>query len=360
MNLIKSCADWCRQQPRHVVFPDALDERAISAAVSLAESGGMHPVLLGNPLEIHSLALGKGIALGSVPIIDPATSSRLDAYAGALHQRLAKKGVSLEEARQQLKDPLWYGAMMLSAGDTDCCVAGNLSATSLVLKAALRVIGAAEGIKTVSSLFFMISPEDGRVFGFSDCGVVPEPTTEQLADIAISSADSYRNVTGDEARIAMLSFSSVGSVKHPSVTVVQEAVRMVRERRPDLKVDGELQFDAAFVPSVAARKVPGSLVAGSANVFVFPSLAAGNIGYKIAERLGGFSALGPMIQGLDLPMHDLSRGCSAQDMVEVSLLAMKMAFGGEGGHREMSLDDGRNAGTGVMGSKALKTATTAG
>jgi phosphotransacetylase len=218
--------------------------------------------------------------------------------------------------------------MMVRRGDAGCCVAGNLSSTASVLRAALRVIGPAKGMKTVSSIFLMIPPSKGRALGFADCSVVPEPTVEQLADIAISSAASFANLTGEAPRVAMLSFSTRGSVQHPAVDLVAQATALVRSRCPDLLVEGEMQFDAAVVPEIASRKLPGSRISGEANVFVFPNLSAGNIGYKIAERLGGYSALGPLIQGLDGPMHDLSRGCSARDMFEVPLLAAKMAYGG--------------------------------
>jgi phosphotransacetylase len=215
--------------------------------------------------------------------------------------------------------------MMLVSGDTDYCVAGNLSSTASVLRAALKVIGLTEGNHTLSSMFFMLPPDRSHVFGFADCGVVPKPTVAQLADIAISTAGTFFNVTGEQPRVAMLSFSTLGSAKHASAELVAQATALARTRRPDLLIDGELQFDAAFVPAVAARKAPDSPVAGKANVFIFPSLSEGNIAYKIAERLGGYTALGPMIQGLRLPMHDLSRGCSATDILQVSLLAMKMA-----------------------------------
>jgi phosphotransacetylase len=335
MNLIQSCAEWSSEHPKSIVFSDALDERVLQAAGILSENGYMRPLLLGNPLQIRGMAQAAGIAMGAAPIVDPAHSLRLEHYAAALHARLASKGASLGEVRTWLQDPLWFAAMMLATGDTDIVLAGNVSSTSAVLSTALRAIGPAPQIKTVSSMFLMIAPDDGRVLVFSDCGVVPSPTSEQLADIAISSAQSFRNITGQEPRVAMLSFSTLGGVDHPSVTPVQRAVTMIKQRQPDLLVDGELQFDAAFVPSVAQRKAPGSALQGNANVFIFPDLNAGNIGYKIAERLGNYSALGPMIQGLALPMHDLSRGCSAQDIVEVSLLATKMAFGGEGRHRRV-------------------------
>ena len=237
----------------------------------------------------------------------------IDVYGEAQFRALYGEIVPIEPSR------------LVAAGDADYCIAGNLSATSAVLRAAIHVIGLAEGNKTVSSLFYMIAPGGNRVLGFADCGVVPDPSPEQLADITLSTADSFSGVTGVDPVVGMLSFSSRGSAKHPAVEKVRSALAQVRDRRPELVIDGELQFDAAFVPSVALQKVPDSPVAGAANVFVFPSLEAGNIGYKIAERMGGYTALGPMIQGLAKPMHDLSRGCSVEDMVEVTLVANKMA-----------------------------------
>jgi phosphotransacetylase len=193
-----------------------------------------------------------------------------------------------------------------------------------VLRAGLRAVGLAPDMKTLSSVFFMISPQADRVLVFGDCGVVPEPNAQQLADIALCAADNFKNVTGETPKVALLSFSTKGSAKHASIDTLHEALKLIRERRPDLAVDGEMQFDAAFVPAIGQRKAPNSKVAGQANVFIFPNLAAGNIGYKLAERLGGYTALGPMIQGLKHPLHDLSRGCSAEDMVQTALLAMRM------------------------------------
>ena len=322
MTLIESCMAAARQRPARVVFPDAVDERAVRAAQQLARQGWAQPVLLANPFELRRLCKQRGIVLGDVPIIDPQYSALLEGYVARYCER--RPGTLPEEASAQMRDPLWFGAMMLAQGDTDLCIAGNLAATASVLRAGLRVIGLAPGIKTLSSIMFMISPDGNRVLGFGDCGVVPTPTVEQLADIAISAADNYQAVTGNVPRVAMLSFSTKGSAKHADVDAVRQATELAQSRRPDLLLDGELQFDAAIVPAVAAQKAPDSPLKGDANVFIFPSLAAGNIGYKIAQRLGGFHVLGPMIQGLRLPMHDLSRGCSSEDMVQTTLLAMKM------------------------------------
>ena len=322
MSLLDECRRAARLNPPRVVFPDALDRRAIEAAQYLKREGLAEPLLLGNPFALRSYCLEQGVRLGDVALIDPRHSAWSQPFAESLLQRQPK--LTLEQAQESMRSPLGFGAAMLEAGQADLCIAGNLSSTADVLRAGLRVVGLEPGNRTLSSVFFMLPPDGGQPLAFADCGVVPRPTVEQLADIAISSAASFERVTGGQARVAMLSFSSHGSARHPDAEAVREACALVRERAPQLCVDGELQFDAAFVPQVAALKVPDSPLAGAANVFVFPSLEAGNIGYKIAQRLGGYSAIGPLLQGLRAPLHDLSRGCSREEMIQTVLLAARM------------------------------------
>ena len=318
--LIDRCRRMAQSHPRRVVFPDALDKRVLEAAHYLLHHSLAQPILLANPFALRHFALSQRLTLDGMTVIDPQNADDWHhEFCQRLTQRLGEKTPA--DCDEKMRQPLWFAAAMVTGGKADLCIAGNLSSTAAVLRAGLRVMGLQAGTKTLSSLFLMLPPQGDEVLGFADCSVVPQPTSAQLADIAISSAATYQMITGAESRVAMLSFSTRGSAKHSAVASVQQATEIVRQRLPTLIVDGELQFDAAFVPAVARQKAPDSLLEGRANVMVFPSLEAGNIGYKIAQRLAGYRALGPLIQGLNAPMHDLSRGCSAREIIELVLVA---------------------------------------
>jgi len=256
--------------------------------------------------------------LFKIEIADPATSDRLDAYSAAYHDLRKHKGVDEAAARKAMLSPLGFAAMMVRQGDADGTIGGAVATTGETVRTALQIVGMAPGNKIVSSFFLMLlAAPYHRPVVFADCGLVIEPSAAELAEIAIASSASFTALTGQAPKAAMLSFSTKGSARAPSIDRTAEALKIVRAAAPDLAIDGELQFDAAFVPDVAARKAPGSPIEGAANVFIFPNLDAGNIGYKIAQRLGGATALGPILQGLAKPANDLSRGCSADDVYQM-------------------------------------------
>lgn len=322
MSAIEKIKAKARADVKHIVLPEGTEPRTVQASAKILKEGVARVTLLGNPDEVRKVAAETGTDLTGVAIIDPATSEKSAAYAELLYELRKAKGMTPEQATELVtKNTLYYGAVMLKAGDADGMVAGAINSTGNVLRPALQIIKTAPGIKVVSSCFIMELPDhkwgDDGVMIFGDCAVIPNPTAEELAAIAIASAASGRQLVDIDPRVAMLSFSTKGSAKHDNVTKVQEATKMAHELAPDLQLDGELQADAALVESVGQLKSPGSAVAGHANVLVFPDLQAGNIGYKLVQRLAKAEAYGPITQGIAAPVNDLSRGCTADDIVGV-------------------------------------------
>lgn len=311
------------RRPR-VALADGTDARVLWAAARLAAQRAVTPVLVGDPARLQALAADIGLKFPEDPslldFLDPSQMAVDPRYTDTLGTALgAQRRLTPGDRRELAADPLFLATTALRLGDVDACIAGSTRPTADVLRAGLYVVGLAPGITTLSSSFLMVLP-DGRTLGYGDCAVVVDPTPTQLSDITQATSATYRVLTGEKPQVALLSFSTRGSASHPRVDRVREAVRLVRAAAPDIAVDGDLQYDAATVPAIGRAKAPASLVAGRANTFIFPSLEAGNIGYKIAQWVGGAVSIGPLLQGLAAPLHDLSRGCSGSDIAAIALV----------------------------------------
>lgn len=323
IDFINNIRDKAKAKNLKVAFPDAEDIRTLNAAFTLKSNAIVQPVLVGDKSNILNIASGNNINLNGIEIVDPKTSDLQSEFAEILFEKRKGKGLTLEQAKETVLNPMYFAGLMLETDRVKACVGGNVSSTGDVLRAAIHTVGVAEGISVVSSYFIMVFPD--KLLCFADCAVNPDPTDAQLADIAISSARNFQAVTGESPKVAMLSFSTKGSASHPHVDKVISATKIVKDKAPDIPTDGELQLDAAIVESVGKRKSPDSTVAGKANVLVFPDLDAGNIGYKLTQRLAGAEAVGPIVQGLKKPFCDLSRGCSTDDMINVAAICSLMA-----------------------------------
>ncbi len=323
MNLIEKIIARAKSNKQRIVLPEATEERTLTAADQALADELADLILLGNLDEIHALADKLGLKnIDKATLIDPATSEKREEYAQLLFELRKKKGMTLEQAREKVLDPLYFGCLIIKSGDADGQISGALSTTGDTLRPALQIIKCSPGITCVSGAMLMITqtPQYGEegVLVIGDVAVTPMPDAGQLAQIAVCTAQTARSVAGfDDPRVAMLSFSTKGSAKHEVVDKVIEATALAKELDPTLKIDGELQADAALVPSVGKKKAPGSEIAGNANVLVFPNLEVGNIGYKLVQRLGNADAIGPILQGIARPVNDLSRGCSVDDIYKM-------------------------------------------
>lgn len=305
----------------HLLLPEAKDERIVKAASEIAELNIAKVTLLGNEDEIKNAKSIKGLSLDKVNFVIPQKSKHFNIYVDIYMELRKKRGIQKKEAIETIEDPTFFAAMMLKNNLADICISGAMNPTSHVLKAGLRIVKMEKHISTMSSDIFMFSPDESKIFSFADCAVVPDPNSEHLAEMAYATAKTHKSVFNVEPVVAMLSFATKGSTSHPFVDKVHKAVEIAKEKYPDLNIDGELQADAAIVDAIGKKKAPGSKVAGKANVLIFPDLNSANIGYKLVQRLGGYEAVGPILQGLKKPMHDLSRGCSVDDIVNLTAIA---------------------------------------
>lgn len=332
MNLLDSLVDRAKANKQRIVLPEGTEDRTLTAANQLIRDGVAEIILLGNPGEIEERV--KKLGLDDVyraTIIDPKNHEKKDIYANLLLELRKKRGMTPDQAAALVEEPLYLACLMIKNGDANGEIAGAQNTTGDVLRPALQIIKTSPGVKVVSGAFIMFTKtpqygENGTLI-FADCAVMPNPTAEELASIAVASAQTARSLVGVEPRVAMLSFSTKGSAEHEMIDKVREATRLAKEMNPALLIDGELQADAALVPSVGSSKAPGSDIAGRANVLVFPTLEAGNIGYKLVQRLGNAEAVGPVLQGMAAPVNDLSRGCSVNDIYNMVVITAIQAIG---------------------------------
>ena len=330
MGFVELLKKRAKESVKTIVLPETEDMRTLEATDKILKEGVAKIILIGNEEEINKKAAEGGFDISGAQIVDPEKSDRTQAYIDKFVELRAKKGMTPEKAKEILHTQYpYYGVMMVKMGDADGMVSGACHSTADTLRPCLQILKTKPGTKLVSAFFVMVVPDcdmgENGTFVFADCGLNQNPTSEELAAIAQSSAESFKQLVGADPRVAMLSYSTMGSAKHDDVTKVQEAVKIAKAENPDLMLDGEMQLDAALVPSVGAAKAPGSQVAGKANTLIFPNLDAGNIGYKLVQRLAKAEAYGPMLQGIAKPVNDLSRGCSAEDIVGVVALTAVQA-----------------------------------
>lgn len=320
MEIIERIVERAKGNRQRIVLPEATEERTLRAADKVLADGVADIILIGSPEEISRLAEEWGLThIGKATIVNPLDSPKSEEYAALLAELRKNKGMTIEQARELVKNPLYYGCMIIKTGDADGQISGALSTTAETLRPALQIIKTKPGITCVSGAMLLITQQpqygENSVLVVGDVAVTPVPDADQLAQIAVCTADTARAVAGfDNPRVAMLSFSTKGSAQHEVVDKVVEATRLAKERRPELEIDGELQADAALVPAIGEKKAPGSHIAGHANVLIYPNLEVGNISYKLVQRLGGATAIGPVLQGIAKPVNDLSRGCSVEDI----------------------------------------------
>ncbi len=321
MSFIDELKNKAKQNIKTIILTESEDKRVLKAAEKVKKEGFANIILIGNKDDANKLAKENNIDISGIEIIDPEKSEKFEEYANAFYELRKAKGITLEDARKIVKDNMYFGTMMVKQGDADGLVSGACHSTANTLRPALQILKTAPGTKLVSAFFLMVVPNceygENGIFVFGDSGLVENPTAEDLSEIAISSSKSFHQLTGKESKVALLSYSTYGSAHSELTEKVVEATKLLKEKAPDLVCDGELQLDAAIIPEVAASKAPGSPVKGEANTLIFPDLNAGNIGYKLVQRLAKAEAYGPLCQGIARPVNDLSRGCSSDDIVGV-------------------------------------------